>query len=214
MRNGQWIPTVLYGHENIVCSVAISCNGRTIVSGSPYDIVRVWSMYNGHWTSIVLHGTESGMFSVAINADGRRIVCGNKTVCVWDMRNGHWEKSVDVLGFPRGVTVTSVNISERADIIKATGQESTWYPFDDRWWRLSNGSWRGSSEPDEGAVFGRCRFSPDRSALHALLSRAHEEEMQVVKNDLKMDGMACTADGFVFWGAVVPYIGFINITAV
>jgi len=79
----------LRGHEQLVASVAVSPDGRRIVSGSRDETVRIWDVVSGEELAC-LRGHESGVWSVAVSPDGRRIVSGSadRTVRVWDANSG------------------------------------------------------------------------------------------------------------------------------
>ena len=72
-----------------VSSVAVSPDGRRIVSGSYDNTVAVWDLDAG----TLIHqfsGHQRWVNSVAVSPDGRRIVSGSddKTVAVWDLETG------------------------------------------------------------------------------------------------------------------------------
>ena len=70
-------------------SVAVSPDGRRIVSGSDDRTVAVWDLESG--TRIhQLTGHQKEVNSVAVSPDGRRIVSGSDdhTVAVWDLESG------------------------------------------------------------------------------------------------------------------------------
>ena len=74
----------LTGHQGLVRSVAVTPDGRYIVSGSEDMTVRVWERDTGKEVQ-KLTGHQSGVTSVAVTPDGRYIVSGSedKTVRVW-----------------------------------------------------------------------------------------------------------------------------------
>jgi len=80
----------LRGHEREVLSVALSTDGRRIVSGSDDKTIKVWDTVKGGEPLLTLHGHEAGVWSVALSADGRRIVSGSwdRTIKVWDAEKG------------------------------------------------------------------------------------------------------------------------------
>jgi len=79
----------LTGHQDAVYSVAVSPDGRCLVSGSHDHIVAVWDLKAG--TPIHrLTGHQYWVNSVAVSPDGRRIVSGSHddTVSIWDLQAG------------------------------------------------------------------------------------------------------------------------------
>ncbi|KAJ3243982.1 hypothetical protein HDU77_010117 [Chytriomyces hyalinus] len=85
----NWGPMTLSGHSSDVYSVAISPDGKSIVSGSCDETVKVWDMQTGECT-LTLKGHLAAVLSVCISPDGNTIVSGSYdgTVKVWDMRSG------------------------------------------------------------------------------------------------------------------------------
>ena len=79
----------LLGHTDQVGCVAISPDGKRIVSGSADRTVKVWDAETGQ-ELLSLKGHAGLVSSVAISPDGKRIVSGSadKTVKVWDAANG------------------------------------------------------------------------------------------------------------------------------
>ena len=79
----------LTGHQDGVNSVAVSPDGRRIVSGSHDDTVAVWDLEAGTLHPPA-HRAQDRVNSVAVSPDGRRIVSGSedKTVAVWDLEAG------------------------------------------------------------------------------------------------------------------------------
>ena len=73
-----------------VISVALSPNGRCIVSGSMYGTIQVWDAQTGGQVGNPLQGHTSSVLSVAFSPDGRHIVSGSddKTIRVWDAQTG------------------------------------------------------------------------------------------------------------------------------
>jgi small GTP-binding protein len=69
--------------------VAVTTDGRRIVSGSRDNTVRVWDAETGDCL-ISLMGHTGAVWRVAMSADGRRIVSGSEdnTVRVWDAETG------------------------------------------------------------------------------------------------------------------------------
>jgi WD40 repeat protein len=79
----------LRGHESCVNTVAVTPDGRYIVSGSSDKTLRVWDLASGRPVrTLAGHGDSVG--AVAVTPDGRYIVSGSrdKTLKVWDLAAG------------------------------------------------------------------------------------------------------------------------------
>ena len=74
----------------LLVSVALSPDGRHIVSGSYDKIVQVWDAQTGQQVGNPLQGHTSSVSSVAFSPDGRHIVSGSwdNTIRVWDAQTG------------------------------------------------------------------------------------------------------------------------------
>ncbi|MBD2042928.1 GUN4 domain-containing protein [Microcoleus sp. FACHB-672] len=78
----------LTGHSYWVTCVAISSDGRTLVSGSADKTIKVWDLESGELKT-TLTG-PSWVTCLAISHDGRTLVSGDSynTINVWDLENG------------------------------------------------------------------------------------------------------------------------------
>ena len=79
-RESPALLRVLNGHKGVVTSVALSGDGRYIVSGSDDGTVAVWDLQTGARLH-QLTGHQGVVTSVALSGDGRHIVSGS---CRWD----------------------------------------------------------------------------------------------------------------------------------
>jgi WD40 repeat protein/tetratricopeptide (TPR) repeat protein len=81
--------TTLYGHKEGVGSIALSPDGKKIVSGSWDGTIRLWDLATGVQLAI-LRGHSGRVCSVGISPDGTRIAsCGDDgTIRIWDASNG------------------------------------------------------------------------------------------------------------------------------
>ena len=88
-RESPALLRVLTGHQDQVNSVALSGDGRYIVSGSNDGTVVVWDLQTGARLH-ELTGHQDWVNSVALSGDGRYIVSGSddRTVAVWDLQTG------------------------------------------------------------------------------------------------------------------------------
>jgi len=104
------------GHRDDARSVAISPDGKRIVSSSNDDPLRIWDAATGECLR-VLNGHESWVMSVAISPDGTRIVSGSddKSLRIWDaatgeclrVLNGHEDLVWSVAISPDGTRIVS-----------------------------------------------------------------------------------------------------------
>ncbi|KAJ2913615.1 hypothetical protein MD484_g6798, partial [Candolleomyces efflorescens] len=78
----------LRGHSHHVSTVAISLDGKRIVSGSWDGTIRIWDMEKGEQVGSSLRGHDSFIRSVAISPNGELIVSSSddRTVRVWDAK--------------------------------------------------------------------------------------------------------------------------------
>src|SRR5262245_30651151 len=71
------LPSTFKGHTEIVRSVAISPDGKRIVSGSDDCTVKVWDAGTGK-NLLTLKGHTASVLCVAISSDGNGIVSGSR----------------------------------------------------------------------------------------------------------------------------------------
>ena len=94
-------------HSDTVTSVAVSPDGRRVVSGSKDNTIRIWDMDSGECLK-TLEGHHGDVTAVAVSPDGRRIVSGSadRTIRIWNMDSGECLKTSE--GHHRGVTAVAV----------------------------------------------------------------------------------------------------------
>ena len=87
---------VLKGHEAAVMSVALTPDGKTIVSGSVDKTIRLWDT-TGKPLAPPFQGHEAAVMSVAFSPDGKTIVSGSvdNTIRLWDT-TGNWHNWLGV----------------------------------------------------------------------------------------------------------------------
>jgi len=79
----------LSGHTGGVTGVAVSADGRQVISGSDDKTLKVWDLESGNVIQ-TLSGHTREVTGVAVSADGRQAVSGSKdhTLKVWDLESG------------------------------------------------------------------------------------------------------------------------------
>ena len=77
------------GHQNIIHSIALSPDGKRIVSGGWGRNIKMWDAASGA-ELMTFSGHEDNVGSVAFSPDGKRLVSGSadKTVKLWDVESG------------------------------------------------------------------------------------------------------------------------------
>ncbi|WP_054464996.1 TIR domain-containing protein [Planktothricoides sp. SR001] len=103
------------GHEDYVWSVAISPDGKIIVSGSGDGTIRLWDINSG--SDLAVRNLESSVNSVAFSPDGSKIVSGSGdgTIRLWDIKSrselavfkGHEDYIFSVAFSPDGSKIVS-----------------------------------------------------------------------------------------------------------
>jgi len=82
------------GHSDSVCSVALSPNGKQIVSGGADGKIKFWEVESGQCLR-TLDGHTEWVQSVALSADGRFLASGGRDALVklWHLESGEQRKT-------------------------------------------------------------------------------------------------------------------------
>lgn len=88
-------PRSLVGHTDTVWAVAISPDGKTLVSGSFDKTMRLWNLPAGTWRQTLSQHSDA-VRSIAISADNKMLVSGSsdKTIKIWDLQTGELIRSI------------------------------------------------------------------------------------------------------------------------
>ncbi|KAG8792821.1 hypothetical protein FRC12_004764 [Ceratobasidium sp. 428] len=179
-----------------VQSVAVSPNGRHIVSGSTDSTVRVWDAETGGVVLGPLSGHSNSVDCVAFSADGRWIVSGSydETICIWNAETG--ELGLDPL---RGHTgeIASVTFSPDGHRLISGSRNEV------RVWEIKTG--QSTTESRAPSFVGQSvAFSPDGRwiasagrALHVWDAQTTEPAFEPVVDYLESEitSIAFSPDG-------------------
>ncbi len=92
---------VLRGHTDRVDALAISLDGRSLVSGSYDQLVKVWDVARGK-ERLTLKGHQNFVSAVAISPDGKLVASGDFQIRLWDISAGREHVHMRQLGEQRG----------------------------------------------------------------------------------------------------------------
>jgi WD40 repeat protein len=148
---------LLQGNGSSVKSVALSLDGKTIVSGGSDGTVRLWDT-SGKAIGQPFKGHEGGVNSVAFSPDGKTIVSGSDegTVRLWDT-------SGKAIGQPfkaHKLWVSSVAFSPDGKTIVSGGGDGTV-----RLWDTSSGKALGQPFKAHKGGVSSVAFSPDGKTI-------------------------------------------------
>ena len=89
LPDGVTLRRVLRGHSGEVYALAVTPDGRQVVSGSQDKTLKVWDLEIGSELR-TLSGHSGAVWAVAVTPDGRQVVSGSgdKTLKVWDLETG------------------------------------------------------------------------------------------------------------------------------
>jgi hypothetical protein len=185
----------LEGHTGRVNAVAISPDGRFIVSGSEDHTVKVWELESGRLLRS-LEGHTGRVWAVAVSPDGRFIVSGSsdRTVKVWELESGRLLRSLEG---HTGKGVNAVAVSPDGRFIVSGSDDRTV-----KVWELESGRLLRSLEGHTGRVWA-VAVSPDGrfivSGSEDRTIRAWEPESRESRvlfwNDAAIFSLALSRDG-------------------
>ncbi|HYX13349.1 MAG TPA: WD40 repeat domain-containing protein [Nostoc sp.] len=88
LKDAQPLHTLM-GHSHIVRSLAISADGKMLVSGSWDQTIKVWQLETGELLH-TLKGHRDRVYAIALSPDGQIIASGSadKTIKLWHLQTG------------------------------------------------------------------------------------------------------------------------------
>ena len=95
------------GHTDVVCSVAISPDGRLIASGSYDNNICIWDRQTGEIVLGLLPGHTERVVSVAFSQDGKHVMSfsDDQMIRIWNIERR------ELISTPHGTVAILVSIS-------------------------------------------------------------------------------------------------------
>jgi WD40 repeat protein len=112
----------LVGHAHIVRSLALSHDGKYLVSSSRDKTIKIWNLHTGELLH-TLKGHTDGVYAIALSPDNQIIASGSadKTVRLWHLKTG------ELLGTFSGHanTVTALTFTASGEILVSASLDKT-----------------------------------------------------------------------------------------
>jgi hypothetical protein len=87
------------GHKGSVLALALAADGKTLISGSSDNTIKLWSLPDGTPLKTV-EGHKGSVLALALAADGKTLISGSsdKTIRLWRLPDGEWISCLMDLG--------------------------------------------------------------------------------------------------------------------
>jgi small GTP-binding protein len=137
---------ILKGHDKDVTSVAISTDGKLIVSGSNDKTMRIWETESGKCLRVI-KGYLGRVWGVSISTDNKLIVSGSddRTIRIWETESGNCLRVLK----GHSDSILSVSISTDGKLIASGSRDRTV-----RIWETESGNCLRVLKGHSGFVFG------------------------------------------------------------
>ena len=122
-------------HTQTVAAVAITRDGKKLVTGSHDRTLRLWSTKTGSLLKTFSDHTKA-IYCVAVSWDGKLAASGGvaQTIKIWDMRTGELLRSLGNLFLGHSETITALAFSPNGQTLVSTSLDKTV-----RLWSLKSG---------------------------------------------------------------------------
>ena len=104
---GPTKPIVLRGHTGYVSGLALSPDGKFIISGAADNVLKIWALDSGECLK-TLQGHTGNINAIAVTPDGQKAVstAEDSTLKVWELRSGKCTKSITHADWLTAVKIT------------------------------------------------------------------------------------------------------------
>ncbi|MFM6250064.1 MAG: WD40 repeat domain-containing protein, partial [Dolichospermum sp.] len=104
---GSHLIRTLTGHSYLVNAIALTPDGKTVISGSLDTTIKIWDLETGE-EKFTLKGHSSWVNAIALTPDGKTVISGSgdNTIKIWDLETG--EEKLTFKGHSNSVNAIAV----------------------------------------------------------------------------------------------------------
>lgn len=119
---GEALLRTLHGHRDHILAVAMTFDGRQVVSASIDESLKVWDLAKGQEVH-TLSAHRGAVMAVVITPDGRQVVSGSgdRTLKVWDLATG---QEVRTLRRHRGAVTAVAMTPDGRHVVSGSGDRT------------------------------------------------------------------------------------------
>ena len=113
---GSTLIRTLEGHSDSVKAIALTPDGKTLISGSRDNTIKIWDLGTGT-EKFTLKGHSSSVNAITVTPDGKTVISGSydESIKIWDLGTGiekftlkgHRSSVNEIVLTPDGITVIS-----------------------------------------------------------------------------------------------------------
>ncbi|ESA34935.1 wd40 repeat-containing protein [Leptolyngbya sp. Heron Island J] len=169
-------------HTAVVSAVALTRDGKKLVTGSYDQTLRIWSVKTGSLLR-TLSDHSKEIYCIAISGDGKLIASGgtDRTIQLWDLRTGDLVRSLGNLILGHADTVTALAFSPNNQFLVSTSQDKTV-----RLWSLKSGKEGYTLKDNPAAILALAMSWDGKSFVYGgkgnLLSLRHTKTGKVIRS--------------------------------
>jgi WD40 repeat protein len=104
---GSPLIRTLSGHSDWVNAIAVTPDGKTLISGSDDNTIKIWDLLTGT-EKLTFKGHSNSVRAIALTPDGKTVISGSydKTIQIWDIATG--KKKFTFIGHSDSVSAVAI----------------------------------------------------------------------------------------------------------
>jgi WD40 repeat protein len=120
----------LHGHSDSVSAIALTPDGKTVISGSRDNTIKIWDLVTGT-EKFTLKGRSDSVSAIALTPDGKTVISrsDDNTIKIWDLATRKeiatftGESPITCCAVaPDGVTIVAGESSGRLHFLRLQGK--------------------------------------------------------------------------------------------